>query len=230
MSFYYISQELAEVLNISTEKRYHIDELVKSLSDSISITNIFSNVCISEKHSKLLLYTNYEKQELHEANKNIKKYLDEKKDFIEKVKEAKQKGSFIHQPYCDEQVKLYELGEYCLANPDKVFLYTNPKRWLEESNHLIPEWKKENEKVEKKLSMILKRIADLEEEHESLVDCSFLTMKLKKEKEKNQEETEKLQQRISYLEAENKQLKQNFKRNVINIVKDYVYSLFFCRR
>jgi tRNA A37 N6-isopentenylltransferase MiaA len=108
---------------------------------------------------------------------------------------------------------------------------------------------------------IYKRISDLEEECQSLVDCEFLRFKLKKEREINKDETEKLQQRISImeevlnstlaevmklkkekdeteklqqriiiLEEENKQLKKNFKLNVINIVKDYIYSLFFFRK
>jgi len=51
--------------------------------------------------------------------------------------------------------------------------------WLLRYEHLIPEWKKE---------------------------------------------TEKLQKKISVLEEENRQLKENFKTNVVDIIKEYIYN------
>jgi hypothetical protein len=110
MSFYYyLSQELAVMLDLSTEERYHIDELSNSLYDS-----------------------------LRNCDNTIGYYISEKFD-----------------------------------NSSKMFAFGEAKRWLEESEHLIPEWKKE---------------------------------------------TEKLQKKISVLEAENKQLKENFKTNVVDII------------
>ena len=112
---------------------------------------------------------------------------------------------------------------------------------LIERDLLVPEWKRETEKLQQKISVsefselkketnILKRISDLEDECVNLIDCEYLTMRLKKERENNREEIEKLHQRISILEEENKQLKENFKTNVLDIIKQYVYSLFFFRK
>ena len=96
--------------------------------------------------------------------------------------------------------------------------------------------------LKKETNILKKRISDLEEEWANLIDCDFFIMKLKKERKNNREEIEKLHkrismiqrdeieklhQRISMLEDENKQLKENFKKNVVDIIKQYVYSLFF---
>jgi cell division protein FtsB len=96
--------------------------------------------------------------------------------------------------------------------------------------------------LKKETNILKKRISDLEDECANLIDCDFFIMKLKKERENNREEIEllhqrismiqrdeieKLHQRISMLEDENKQLKENFKKNVVDIIKQYVYSLFF---
>ena len=91
------------------------------------------------------------------------------------------------------------------------------------------EFSHEFSELKKETNILKKRISDLEDECVNLIDCEFLTMRLKKERENNREEIEKLHQRISMLEEENKQLKENFKTNVVDIIKQYVYrySLFF---
>ena len=91
------------------------------------------------------------------------------------------------------------------------------------------EFSHEFSELKKETNILKKRISDLKDECVNLIDCEFLTMRLKKERENNREEIEKLHQRISMLEEENKQLKENFKTNVVDIIKQYVYrySLFF---
>ncbi len=107
------------------------------------------------------------------------------------------------------------------------------------------EFSHEFSELKKETNILKKRISDLEDECVNLIDCEYLTMRLKKERENNREEIEhlhqrismlqreeieKLHKRISMLEEENKQLKENFKTNVVDIVKQYVYSLFFFRK
>jgi hypothetical protein len=191
MSFYYLSQELSDVLELSTKNRYHIEEIYEVFWTSIQ-SNVFGGCAISEKHAKLLSKNcYYTKKNIEVAIKQIRKHVDDEKDVVSRMRAQKDLTCVCsHKCNCSDinsyrknKLAEYEKYEYLLKNLNVLFpislLCNNNKRWLEESEHLIPEWKKE---------------------------------------------TEKLKKRISVLEEENKQLKENFRTNVVDIIKEYVYT------
>jgi cell division protein FtsB len=249
MSFYYISQELADVLELSTEKRYHIDDILVDFNKFLWKVNPnnFYIIFVDDNFKKLIdkdnvcfyMHSYYIGREQMKMNHNTLNNCLLNPNILESTTKSIEREIYaIEKCFLNNQTDAeIEKNRY-----NYYYLHCGNKRWLEESEHLIPEWKRETEKLQQKISVsefselkketniLKKRISDLEDECVNLIDCEFLTMRLKKERENNREEIEKLHQRISMLEEENKQLKENFKTNVVDIIKQYVYSLFFFRK
>ena len=208
MSFYYISEELADVLELSIEKRYNLSFLSKEF-EGIT-TSVYGAPFCYEKKGFEILIEKLNKEYYEEMKKKVIKLIIESKEGYEKqitvcqctINNAelgiKQKSPGIDR-YIDQkeqaitqknelEIRIKKIDNILANDNDFLYIYPSHERWLEESEHLIPEWKKE---------------------------------------------TEKLQQRISILEEENKRLKESFKTSVLDIVKEYVYNFlpsFFSRK
>jgi hypothetical protein len=220
MSFYYISQELADALDLSTEYAYDITTLEESFrsffDNSVKVGRKYERM--DHKHNYMMYY---------KGNKEVNLLVSKE-------------GKNLYQSWKTE------VGQYYLDKYD-CFCTCCIKTWLEDSKHLIVVDMKEeilnlqiknrelNQKLKEKISINYKYekqieiledanknntedIKRLEDENRGLKEVEINILELFKN-------TNKLETRLSALEEENKKLKENFKTSVLEIVKEYVYNL-----
>lgn len=185
MSFYYyISEELAEHLNFSCNKKYHIEDLSRKFEESLDKSWVScyhldeKSVKILDKQSKDYRDDVCSKIDREKLNLSIKDYNEELLRYHHMTLDIQQNDKkYGINKYTNLIKKTQEILQNFEKNQTVLFM-DSPQKWLEHSEHLIPEWKKE---------------------------------------------MMELQERVTDLEEENKRLKENFKTNVLDIVKEYVY-------